>query len=309
MTHKTLRGIVPPLPTPMELDGRQVDVDALVDLVNLHLNSGVHALWVLGTTARFDLLTDAAQRVVAETVARQAAGKVPLILNISDQGTLRTLTRARLFNDLPYDFYAALPPWYLPMTSAEVRDYFLSLADGLSRPLFIYNAPWVCNQLSFDHLQRLAEHPRIVGCKDVTPLIGRGELWSAEARQQLGFTYLHGSDQIALSTALGSDGFVSALSDIVPELAVALWNAVHSGAHARALELQIQFSRLAHATTLGPFLACLNAMGHARGLFQSMLPHPLQALDPTTHDRVIAILRSVDLADLPKPKSSKPARV
>jgi len=44
------------------------------------------------------------------------------------------------------------------MTSAEVTDYFLSLADSLARPLVIYNAPWVCNQLSFPHLRKLAEH-------------------------------------------------------------------------------------------------------------------------------------------------------
>jgi 4-hydroxy-tetrahydrodipicolinate synthase len=286
MVSRGLEGVVPPLPTPMTDDRRSVDLDALTDLVNHHLKAGVHGLWVLGTTARFDLLPDDTQRAVAETVARQAAGRVPLVLNVSDLGTLRTEARARLFDDLPYDYYAALPPWYQAMTPAELRDYFLRLADALARPLLIYNAPWVCNELSFDLLRELAEHPRIVGCKDVTAALGRGELWSREEREALGFRYLHGSDHFAVSSALGADGFVSALSDLVPELAVALWEAARAGDVARAGRLQNQFSRLGAVLTVGPMLSCLDAAGRHRGLFRSMLPPPLRALDEETARRV-----------------------
>ncbi len=292
MPPRPLEGIVPPVPTPMMMTTEgvaQVDLDALADLVNFQLKAGVHGLWVLGTTGKFDLLTDDAQRAIAETVARQAGGRVPLVLNISDQGTLRTQARARLFNDLPYDYYAALPPWYQRMTAAEVADYFLSLADTLDRPLVIYNAPWVNNCLTFELLRKLAEHPRIVGCKDVTEDLGRAELWGRGEREALEFRYLHGSDQIAISTELGADGFVSALSNVVPELAVAIWDAVKAGDAARAERLQTQFSRQGMAMTLGPMLACLDAAGRHRGLFRSMLPPPLRALDDATASRVIAI--------------------
>ena len=113
------------------------------------------------------MIPDQSQREVAERASSAAAARVPLVLNVSDQGTRRTLMRSRMFDDLPYDYYAALPPWYQPMSAEEVCDYFTALADELARPLVIYNAPWVCNQLSLNNLRRLAEHPRIVGCKDV----------------------------------------------------------------------------------------------------------------------------------------------
>jgi len=73
----------------------------------------VHGLWVLGTTARFDLLTDAQLRRIAEIVAQVAAGDSPWS-HVSDMGTERTKARATLLDDLPYDYYAALPPWYQP---------------------------------------------------------------------------------------------------------------------------------------------------------------------------------------------------
>lgn len=121
-----------------------------------------------------------------------------------------------MFDDLPYDYHAALPPWYLPMTPGEVTDYFLALADRLARPLVIYNAPWICNQLGFDHLRRLAEHPRIVGCKDVCASLSRTLDWPAEERRRQGFSYLHGTDLVGLSTELGADGFVTALANALP---------------------------------------------------------------------------------------------
>ena len=295
-----LHGIIPPLPTPLRGD-ESIDTEALGRLVDFQIRAGVHALWVLGTTSRFDLLPDPAQWTVAETVARVAEGRVPLVLNVSDMGTRRTLVRARMFEDLPFDYYAALPPWYQPMSPGEVADYFLALADGLARPLVIYNAPWINNQITFELMRKLGEHPRIVGCKDVSPVLGRGIDWPADERRGLEFSYLHGSDLIALSTGLGADGFVSALSNLVPELAVALWDASRADDAERAHRLQVQFTKLGRLQGFGPMLACLEALGRHRGLFDRMLPAPLRSLDAETTRRVVAVIEEVGILPDPAP--------
>jgi len=287
-----LHGIVPPLPTPLRPDD-EVDTRSFSRLIETQIKAGVHGLWVLGTTARFDLLTDARQRVAAETAAEAAAGRVPLVLNVSDQGTDRTRVHAQLFDDLPYDYYAVLPPWYQPMTPGEVSDYYTGLADTLSRPVVIYNAPWVCNQLSFAQLRKLAEHPRIVGCKDVTPLLSRPLDWPVAERRQLDFTYLHGTDQLATSAELHADGFVSALSNGLPELAVAIWDAVHADDAERAFRLQSQFLRVARATAFGPMHACLEVIFRHRGFLDRMLPKPLRPLDAETARRVVEVVDAV----------------
>lgn len=287
-----LHGIVPPVPTPLEAD-ESIDTRSLARLIDFQLEAGVHGLWILGTTARFDLLPDSRQRVVAETAASAAAGRVPLVLNVSDQGTERTIARAKMFDDLPYDYYAALPPWYQPLSQAELTDYFHALADRLTRPVVIYNAPWVCNQLSFNHLRKLAVHPRIVGCKDVTPSLSRAVEWSRSERREMDFTYLHGSDQIATSAELGADGFVSALSNALPELAVAIWNAALGDDVDRAGRLQSQFLRIAAATSFGSMHACLEVIHKERDLLHRMLPAPLRALDADTARRVAEVVQAV----------------
>jgi dihydrodipicolinate synthase/N-acetylneuraminate lyase len=294
-----LHGIIPPLPTPLNHE-ETIDLKGLTHLADFEIKAGVHGLWVLGTTARFDLIPDSRQRQIAEVAAEAAGGRVPLVLNVSDQGTERTLARARMFDDLPYDYYAALPPWYQPMTAGEVTDYFHALADRLSRPLVIYNAPWICNQLSFPHLRQLAEHPRIVGCKDVCTSLSRTLDWPAGDRRRLGFSYLHGTDLVGLSTELGADGFVTSLANPFPELAVALWDAVREGDGERSFRLQAQLSRLARITGFGPALACLEVACRHRGLLQRMLPAPLRSLDPEAARRVLEVIESVGV--LPEPE-------
>jgi len=295
MSLPHLHGIVPPLPTPLQGDHEQVDLEAYRRLIAFQLQAGVHGLWVLGTTARFDMIPDAQQRLIAEAATESVGGRVPLVLNISDQGLRRTLAHAGLFDDLPYDYYAALPPWYQPMTPDEVVGYFHALADHLARPLVIYNAPWVCNQLDFGRLRKLAEHPRIVGVKDVIPTLTRTLDWTVAERRDLDFSYLQGTDQVAFSTELGADGFVTSLSNPFPELAVSIWNAVREGDHARGFTLQAQFCRLARVTGFGPMLACLEVMCRRRGLLERMLPAPLRSLDEAQAQRVVEAIEATGM--------------
>lgn len=284
-----LHGIVPPLPTPLRPD-ESPDLDAMARIVEHHIGAGVHGLWILGTTSRFDLIPDPAQRQIAETAITAAAGRVPMVLNVSDMGTTRTVVRARMFDDLPYDYYAVLPPWYQVMTPGEVADFFLALADELSRPVVIYNAPWINNQLPFDALRRLAEHPRIVGCKDVWPGLARTIEWPRDQRRRLDFSYLHGNDLVGLSTDMGADGFVISLSDPFPELCVAIWEAVHADDAERAFRLQGQLNRLAAAMTCGTYLGCLEIACRHRGFLDRMLPRPLRSLDEAAARRVADML-------------------
>ncbi|WP_435017235.1 dihydrodipicolinate synthase family protein [Tundrisphaera sp. TA3] len=287
-----LHGVVPPLATPLRPD-ESVDAAALARLVEFVLGAGVHGLWALGTTGRFDLLPDASQRIVAETVAEASGGRVPLVLNVSDQGTKKTLARAAMFDDLPYDYYTALPPWFFSMTPAEVIDYFTALADGLSKPLVIYNAPWVVNRLTLAQLRQVAQHPRIVGCKDGDPGFTRTLDWPVEERRQVGFSYLHAYDQMALSAQVGADGFVSAMGNPFPELCVAIWDAVRADDAERAFRLQTQLTRLAQAFGNGPLFAVVEAFCRHRGLFDRMLPAPLRSLDADASARVAAIVDAV----------------
>src|SRR5215813_6526862 len=123
-----LYGVLVPVPTPLTRAER-IDVAAVRTLVNWYIDKGVHGLWLLGTIGRFDLVRDAEQRRLVEAVCDIAAGRVQLVVNVSDLGVARTAERARRFGDLPIGAFAVLPPWFRPYSGAEQITYFRQLAD------------------------------------------------------------------------------------------------------------------------------------------------------------------------------------
>jgi 4-hydroxy-tetrahydrodipicolinate synthase len=294
MPSSRLSGIVPPVATPLQED-ESIDRRALSHFLDHLISVGVHGLWVLGTTGRFDMVTDSAQREVAEITAETARGRLPLVLNVSDGGLKRTIERAKRFDDLPYNTYAVLPPWYLKLSAAETVDFFRALADTLSKPIVIYNAPWVCNQLGFADLRKLAEHPRVVGCKDVTDDLARPLDWPVAERRDMGFDYLMGCDLLADAAKAGADGFVTSLSNAIPELSVAIWEAVREGASSRAFELQARAHRAAAIIARGPGLSGLEALCCKRGFFERMLPRPWRSLSAAEASQILSDLSSQDL--------------
>ena len=65
--------------TPFDAEGA-VDVPALERYVDWQIASGIHGLIPLGSTGEFLSLSDEEQEAVAETVIRQAAGRVPVLI-------------------------------------------------------------------------------------------------------------------------------------------------------------------------------------------------------------------------------------
>lgn len=287
-----IHGIVPPIPTPLTAD-EGIDESATRRLVELHVRAGVGAIWVLGTTGRFDLVTDRAQRRFAEIVAEVTAGRVPLILNVSDMGTRRVLERAAAYDDLPYDAYSALCPWYQKLSRPQLTDFFHRLGDELSRPLLIYNAPWVDNCLAFDHLRELAAHPRIVGAKDVTTDYTRAMIWTKAERAASGFSYIIGGPQVATCATMGADGNVTAMSGVYPELCVAAWNAAQRDDHDAATRIQQQLMTIMTTYRFAHNMSCLEVMFRHRGLGQYVCAHPLPHLDDDVAASVIEVVESV----------------
>lgn len=293
-----LCGVLVPIPTPLTGTG-DIDTAALARLVAHNVDSGVDGLWLLGTIGRFDLVRDGQQRRLVEAVCEMIAGRTHLVVNVSDLGTARTIERAQLFKDLPIDAYAALPPWFRPYLPGELLDYFRQLADGLPRPLVLYNATWTCNALSLEQMKALAAHERIVGVKDTDQGLSRMQNWPVADRRAAGFSYMHATHLLATSVRLGSDGVAGGLTGVVPELAVAIWRATQDGNHATADRLQSLFLKLARAVDLGPDVACLEVLFRARDLCSRMSASPQHELARQTTILVQQVLDEV-LVEMPE---------
>ena len=89
-----LRGVVPPLCTPLTPSGA-LDTRSLRALVHHLLAAGVHGLFVAGSTGEAAVLDDEVRHAAIRTTVEAADGRVPVLAGVLDTGTARVLDHAR----------------------------------------------------------------------------------------------------------------------------------------------------------------------------------------------------------------------
>ena len=223
MTSPAFHGIIPPLVTPLDEQG-QVDLVGLERLVERLIDGKVQGLFVLGTTGEGPSLPQTAQQQVVSAVCDQVSGRLPVLVGITNTVWAHSLEVA----DAAYAAGAAAvvlaPPYYLPMTQAELLGYTQRLVDRSPLPVMLYNMPGCCKTwYEVETVCRLSELPRCLG---VERQFGRFGLSAASRgrrrRSRPDFALFVGPEEILVSAMrLGAHGGVHGGANMFPRLYVA----------------------------------------------------------------------------------------
>lgn len=221
-----LRGIVPPLVTPLR--GRdQLDEAGLERLVEHVLAGGVQGLFILGTTGEGPALGYALRRKLITRVCRHVAGRVPVLVGITDTAFTEALTLAEHGADAGAAAVVAAPPYYLPAGQPELVEWLEHLAAELPLPLMLYNMP-ALTKVGFapETVQRAMDQPRIVGIKDSSGDLRYFRALLALRAERPEWNVLMGPEELLAETvAAGGDGGVNGGANVFPRLYTALYEA------------------------------------------------------------------------------------
>ena len=108
---KWLRGIIPPVCTPLTTDG-EVDTQSLERHIGFLLDAGVSGLFMLGSSGEVAFLTDGQRDTVLEVAVKTNAGQVPVLAGAIDMTTSRVLDHAVRARDLGADAVVVTAPFY-----------------------------------------------------------------------------------------------------------------------------------------------------------------------------------------------------
>src|SRR5262249_5915685 len=133
-------GIIPPMVTPLR-DRDTLDVAGLERLIEHILAGGVHGLFLLGTTGEGPSLSYSLRKELIDRTCRQVKGRVPVLVSITDTAFQESLKVARWSAEAGADAVVAAPPYYLPASQADLREYLCHLVPELPLPLLLYNIP------------------------------------------------------------------------------------------------------------------------------------------------------------------------
>ena len=161
-----LCGIIPPMVTPL-LDDDTIDHAGLERLVEHLLAGGVHGLFNLGTTGEGPSLSHALRCQLIETTMAQVAGRVPVLVGITDTSFVESVELADFAADVGSQAVVASTPYYFATAQPELLEYLEQLVKAVSLPLVLYNMPQL-TKVSFepDTVRQALQWENVIGIKD-----------------------------------------------------------------------------------------------------------------------------------------------
>jgi len=269
-----IRGSIVALVTPMHADG-SVDEAALRRLVDWQIAQGSDCISVVGTTGESPTLTHEEQRAVIRSAVEQAAGRVPVLAGCGSHSTTEAIANK-------------------PTQDGLYRHFrMIAEATGEQLPIVLYNVPGrTVADLQHDTVLRLADVPGIIGIKDATGDLARGQ-WLLRDLPD-GFAVYSGDDLTAAALMLcGGHGNISVTANLVPRLMHALCTAALAGDAAAAMTIQRRLLPLHQQMFVEsnpiPVKWALARMGRCSGTLRP----PLSELAAAHHGTLEAALRDV----------------
>jgi 4-hydroxy-2-oxoglutarate aldolase len=275
-----LKGVFPPIPTPFADEA--IDHRALASNVSKWMKTRLAGLVVLGSNGEAPLLEDAEADAAIETARAHVPRDRTLIAGVGRESTAATIQAARRAADFGADVVLVRTPSYYKnvMTSDAFVRHFTAVADASPRPVLMYNVTMFTGvNLLPDAVERLSAHKNIIGMKESNADLV--QLSETIARTPDGFIVLSGA-AATLYHALcaGANGAVLAVSAVLPDICVDIFDLVQKQRHAEALDLQrriVRMGRLLGAMYGVPALKyALDQIGYVGGPARP----PLGALAP-----------------------------
>ena len=297
MNNNKYNGVVVPMVTPVTPNGF-LDKPAVERIIKSFVNAGVNPL-LMGTTGEGHSVSTIDGQELIETAVKAAQGKITIYAGLTGNCFIEQLKQAGYYSASGADVIVATLPSYYSLTPEQMENYYLRLADSIKGPLMLYNiAATTHMSIPVDVVQRLADHPNIVGLKDSERDMERMEKCIAIAKNRDDFAYFCGwAAQSAKSLELGGNGIVPSTGNFVPGMFQELYKAAVAGDMETAYRLQDETNEIAKVyqanRTLGQSLTALKVMMQTRGLCTPDMLMPLTRLSEAEEAEIAAIAEGI----------------
>ena len=297
----TLRGIVPPLVTPL-LDNDTLDVAGLERLVEHVIDGGVSGVFILGTTGEAQSISFELRYEMIKRTARIVNKRVPLLVGISDTSLVDSVSLANLAAEFGADAVVSAPPYYFATAQPELAEYYEHLIPELELPIFLYNMP-THTKVSFapSTIRRIAENPKVIGFKDSS---ANGSYFQAvmhEMRDRPEFSIFVGPEEMMAEVVLmGAHGGVNGGANMFPKLYVELYKAAVAKDVDKVRELHAKVMQISSTIyTVGSYgssyLKGVKAGLSVLGICNDFLAAPFNKFDEEHKDKIRQAIIHLDL--------------
>ena len=244
MKNFLFKGVCTALVTPF-LNG-SINYPLLEQLIRRQTDAGIEAIVLCGTTGEAPTLSDPEKLELIRRAKQYAAGKCLIIAGTGSNNTEHAVSLSRAAQESGADALLVVSPYYNKATPDGLVTHYSTIASAVHIPIIVYNVPSRTGvDIPVTVYRALSHLPNIAGVKEASPDISKAakiraacpdlQLWSGN------------DDQAAAVIALGGDGVISVVSNVLPAQTRAMVDAALDGDFDTAADLQLRLLPLIEA--------------------------------------------------------------
>jgi N-acetylneuraminate lyase len=295
MAGKLATGIWPALCTAFTDDGESTDADRQRALVAHLIDVGSHGFFVTGGTGEGKAMSVPERMNVAEVVADEVAGRVPVILQVGGCPTEDAVELAQHAAHVQgIDAVASVAPVDAPNDLPAAVAHYRAIGEATELPFYVY---WLQgeadrNATADSFLEAMSAVPHFAGIKFTDHnLYLFGQLIDRSGGR---INAISGPDEMCLpAMCMGADAAIGSTYNIMPQIYLQMRRAFDAGDLDTARDCQLKANRVIRALIEVGVLPGIKAMLAWRGLPVGP-PRVAPALDDDGERRLRAELDALD---------------
>lgn len=284
--------------TPFKKDG-SIDEPAFQANVKLMLSEGAHGIVVCGCTGEAWAL-EPAERMRLFKLARDVAGKTPVVGGVSTVLTDKVVEMAKGAVAAGCDGVMIMPPYYAVIGTREIRAHFKAISDQAKVPIMLYNMPKRTNiDMSPSFIAELADLEWIVALKQSSNDFNDLEATLAAAGEKINVFAGHSAERGFAAVMMGCPGFVSSMeSQVMGREAISMYELAKAKKVKEGMAVQQRCITLDKGMRkIGTFPSNMKGAMNLRGRPGGYCRQPLLDLDAGELARASEVLAGLNLLD------------
>ena len=168
MKNVAIKGIIPPVITPMHPEDESVNIPELRNQVERQIAGGVHGIFPFGTNGEAYILSMGEKEEILEAVLDQVKGRIPVYAGAGCISTRDTVYLSKRAEAMGADVLSIITPSFALASQKELYDHYCEVARHVSIPIVLYNIPArTGNKLLPETVAKLARNVDVImGAKD-----------------------------------------------------------------------------------------------------------------------------------------------
>ncbi|MDD2314447.1 MAG: 4-hydroxy-tetrahydrodipicolinate synthase [Proteiniphilum sp.] len=283
MSNIHFQGLGVALITPFCSDG-SIAFDALSQLLDYQLGSGIDYIVALGTTAETPTLTKKERAAVVRFIVEKVDGRIPVVMGVGGNNTADVVDDLRSADFTGISAVLSVTPYYNKPTQEGLFQHYHALSQASPLPIILYNVPGRTGvNMTAETTLRIARSCKnVVAVKEASGNLDQIKAIIDGAPQ--GFHLISGDDGITTAVIqMGGIGVISVFGNAFPkEMAWLVESALKGNALDARNKMERDFNRLFHLIFVEGNPAGVKCILHLKGMIENILRLPLVPVSEKT---------------------------